>query len=228
MNSNDQRRDNVFQNRNFRLVFLGALVSELGAILYSFAVSFYILEISSNNAFLQGLYLALCEGASAMSGISACLGRNSIGYYAMRGLPLNAYDSSMQKIVANQELKDILNILGLDISKSESRKTIDFERILITTDADCYTGDTLVSTEHGLKPIKDLTYDDKVYSSDGNLHDITELLEKKTKVVTVIHAGGGHMIMSPTQKVLVCRDGKIQEVFAKDVKDTDFLLKRKK
>ena len=63
MNSNDQRRDNVFQNRNFRLVFLGALVSELGAILYSFAVSFYILEISSNNAFLQGLYLALCGAA---------------------------------------------------------------------------------------------------------------------------------------------------------------------
>jgi len=51
---------NVFSNRNFRLVFFGALVSELGAVLYSFAVSFYILEISGNNAFLQGLYLAVC------------------------------------------------------------------------------------------------------------------------------------------------------------------------
>ena len=51
---------NVFSSRNFRLVFFGALVSELGALLYSFAVSFYILEISNNNAFLQGLYLALC------------------------------------------------------------------------------------------------------------------------------------------------------------------------
>ena len=49
---------NVFTNRNFRLVFFGALVSELGAVLYSFAVSFYILEISENNAFLQGLYLS--------------------------------------------------------------------------------------------------------------------------------------------------------------------------
>ena len=58
-----QKRDNVFANRNFRLVFLGALVSELGALLYSFAVSFYILEISGNNAFLQGLYLALCGAA---------------------------------------------------------------------------------------------------------------------------------------------------------------------
>ena len=53
------RNPNVFQNRNYRLVFFGALVSELGAILYSFAVSFYILEISGNNAFLQGLYLAV-------------------------------------------------------------------------------------------------------------------------------------------------------------------------
>ena len=51
---------NVFSSRNFRLVFFGALVSELGALLYSFAVSFYILEITNNNAFLQGLYLALC------------------------------------------------------------------------------------------------------------------------------------------------------------------------
>ena len=54
---------NVFRSRNFRLVFFGALVSELGALLYSFAVSFYILEISGNNAFLQGLYLALCGAA---------------------------------------------------------------------------------------------------------------------------------------------------------------------
>ena len=58
--NNDTR--NVFFNRNYRLVFFGALVSELGAILYSFAVSFYILEITDNNAFLQGLYLALCGG----------------------------------------------------------------------------------------------------------------------------------------------------------------------
>ena len=81
-------------------------------------------------------YLALCEGASAMSGISSCLGRNGIGYYAMRGLPLNAYDSTMQKIVANAELKDIVNILSLDITKSDTTKTMSFEKVLITTDAD--------------------------------------------------------------------------------------------
>lgn len=61
--SDEKKTANVFGNRNYRLVFLGALVSELGAILYSFAVGFYILEISENNAFLQGLYLALSGAA---------------------------------------------------------------------------------------------------------------------------------------------------------------------
>lgn len=82
-------------------------------------------------------YLALCEGASAQSGISACLGREGIGYYAMRGLPLNAYDSTMQKIVANQELKDITSILGLDLSSADKEdRYIAFEKVLITTDND--------------------------------------------------------------------------------------------
>ena len=63
MNNTAARKDNVFRSRNYRLVFFGALVSELGALLYNFAVSFYILQISGNSAFLQGLYLALCGAA---------------------------------------------------------------------------------------------------------------------------------------------------------------------
>lgn len=57
----------VFLVRNFRLVFFGALVSDFGAVLYSFAAGFYILEISGNNAFLQGLYLALCSAVLLLS-----------------------------------------------------------------------------------------------------------------------------------------------------------------
>ena len=53
------KQKNVFTNRNFTLTFLGALVSNVAALFYSFAVSFYILKITDNNAFLQGLYLAL-------------------------------------------------------------------------------------------------------------------------------------------------------------------------
>ena len=59
MSGNVKKDRNVFTNGNFRLVFFGALVSELGIALYCFAVGFYILDISGNNAFLQGLYLSL-------------------------------------------------------------------------------------------------------------------------------------------------------------------------
>ena len=54
-----QERKNVFRNKNFVLVFLGALVSNIASLFYSFSVSFYILKITDNNAFIQGLYLAV-------------------------------------------------------------------------------------------------------------------------------------------------------------------------
>ena len=53
------KKRNVFNNKNFVLVFLGALVSNVASLFYSFAVSFYILKITDNNALIQGLYLAV-------------------------------------------------------------------------------------------------------------------------------------------------------------------------
>ena len=62
----EEKPKNVFKNRNFSLVFLGALVSNVAALFYSFAVSFYILKITGNNALIQGLYLAT-------GGVTFCL-----------------------------------------------------------------------------------------------------------------------------------------------------------
>ena len=61
MNDMEQTKKikNVFCNKNYTLVFLGALVSNIAALFYSFAVSFYILKLTDNNAFMQGLYLAV-------------------------------------------------------------------------------------------------------------------------------------------------------------------------
>ena len=81
-------------------------------------------------------YLFLCEGQSAQSSLCSCLGRDGCGYYACRGLPINCLDNSIQKIAANQEFKDVMNILGLDITKDADIKTIDFDKIVIATDQD--------------------------------------------------------------------------------------------
>lgn len=172
-------------------------------------------------------YLALCEGASAMSGISSCLGRKEIGYYSMRGVPLNAYASTMQRIVANAELKDIINILDLDISKSEQQKTISFEKVLIATDADCFEKSTLVYAKDGLKEIKDINIGDEVLSSDGKLHEVVDVCMKKTSTLVIVTFCGSRIVVSPMQKMLVCRDGKLQEVHAKDLTVADKLLDAK-
>ena len=47
----------LIKNKNFMLTFFGALISNIGAVLYSFAVSFYILKITNNNSVIQGTYL---------------------------------------------------------------------------------------------------------------------------------------------------------------------------
>ena len=51
---------NVFTNKNFVLIFLGALVSNIGSLFYSFAVSYWILDITNNDAIIQGVYLGVC------------------------------------------------------------------------------------------------------------------------------------------------------------------------
>ena len=51
---------NVFCNKNFVLIFLGALVSNIVSLFYSFAVGYWILEITNNNAIIQGTYLGVC------------------------------------------------------------------------------------------------------------------------------------------------------------------------
>lgn len=84
----------------------------------------------------ENKYLALVEGNSAASGLQATIGRENMGYFACRGLPINAYSQSIQKIVQNEEFKTIMSILDLDVSSKDTNKQISFEKILIATDAD--------------------------------------------------------------------------------------------
>ena len=81
-------------------------------------------------------YLFLCEGQSAQSSLCSCIGRDGCGYYSLRGLPINPLDNSIQRIAANQEFKDVMNILDLDITKDATDKSISFDKIVIATDQD--------------------------------------------------------------------------------------------
>lgn len=84
----------------------------------------------------ENKYLFLCEGQSAQSSLCSCIGRDGCGYYSLRGLPINSLDNSIQRIAANQEFKDVMNILGLDVTKDAVNKNIAFDKIVIATDQD--------------------------------------------------------------------------------------------
>jgi DNA gyrase/topoisomerase IV subunit B len=56
-------------------------------------------------------YLMICEGASASGGLMPALGRKEVGYYELKGKPLNAYDKSQQKFRANKELSELYQII---------------------------------------------------------------------------------------------------------------------
>lgn len=54
-----EKKASVFKNKNFTFLFQGTLTSNVAATFYSFALSFYILKITNNNALIQGIYLAV-------------------------------------------------------------------------------------------------------------------------------------------------------------------------
>lgn len=55
-----ENKKSVLKNKNYFLLFQGTLTSNIAATFYSFALSLYILNITNNNALIQGVYLAVC------------------------------------------------------------------------------------------------------------------------------------------------------------------------
>ena len=79
-------------------------------------------------------YLMITEGFSAFSGISPIFGRRGIGYYTLKGKILNVYGVKPSTFMTNQEINELVNILGIDISNPNT--DMNYEKVVILTDAD--------------------------------------------------------------------------------------------
>ena len=77
----------------------------------------------------------LCEGDSAQNSISKIIGRQGNGFYAMFGVPPNAYDMKMTDILKSDKMKGLQSVLGLKYSQ-DIQDSITFDNIIIATDAD--------------------------------------------------------------------------------------------
>lgn len=80
-------------------------------------------------------WLCLTEGDAALGLISSVLGRKNFSYFPLKGKPLNSLEVSKSKILENDELKNIIQILNLRIDKDEQFEC-NYEKILICTDSD--------------------------------------------------------------------------------------------
>ena len=160
---------------------------------------------------------------SAFGGLSSALGRNEIGYFAARGVPLNAYTAHVSKFVANKELSNLVKILGLSLKK-DAEQNITYKNIIIATDADCLYENTNILTSEGYKKIKDINHGDKVLTHNGQYKRVINIIKKDTNVFTKININDNVIYTTHNHKFPVLRDSNIIEICVKDMLPTDKLL----
>jgi DNA gyrase/topoisomerase IV subunit B len=169
----------------------------------------------------------LSASASAISGFSI-IGRDYNGSYPLKGKPLNVKNVPLKKVSENDEIKNLIQILGLEFGKKyKDTKSLRYGKIVMMTDADCIDGNTLIKTLNGNKMIKDITYLDKVLTHSGKYKSILNIIETNKDKYIEITINSEKLKLGEYHKIPVYRNNKVEIVFAKDILKTDFLLVKK-
>ncbi len=80
--------------------------------------------------------LWIFEGDSARAGFRAARDPQTQAAYMLRGVILNVMGLAPTKIMANKELSDLFNIIGLQWGEPVDVKKLNFSKLVIATDAD--------------------------------------------------------------------------------------------
>lgn len=103
-----------------------------------------------------------------------------------RAIEFDKYACQAYNLVHNQNIvpTDICSVKGKDLDVTETDKY----EYLLTYSFPCFTGDTLILTNKGLKCIKDIEIGDKVLSHDNLYHSVVAF--RKTGVKNIIELKG--------------------------------------
>ncbi|MCK9476874.1 MAG: hypothetical protein M0R46_13185 [Candidatus Muirbacterium halophilum] len=151
----------------------------------------------------------------------------TIGAFALRGKVLNVSDLGNQKLAQNTEIVNIMAAIGLKLGQVADPKTLRYGKILFYVDADCLEENTLIMTKDGVKPIKDITYNDEVLTHTNEYKKIVNIVEKDISKYIIIKVGGNTICCSEDHRLLIYRDSEVMDIEAKDILYTDFLMLKK-
>lgn len=84
--------------------------------------------------------LLICEGKSAMSGLVAARDSETQAIYGVRGMMISARKTTMDKLLKNQEVNNLIVALGLDFDSHNhliyDKNKLRYDKIIACTDAD--------------------------------------------------------------------------------------------
>ena len=175
-------------------------------------------------------YLMITEGASATGGLMPVLGRKDIGYYELKGKPMNTINAEHKDFMKNVELKDLYEIVN-----SEG-----YQYIIWATDQDLdgihirglglafgyvYLDDILKSGKMGMlqTPLLGIKKANKLVDWVYNINDLTPEIEKKGDAK--YYKGLGSWKENDLKQV-VAKDGilKMIDIFEYDDKAEDTIM----
>ena len=96
----------------------------------------------------QNSTLIICEGSSALAGLMPARQVKSEAIYAVRGKVKNLLKDDLENCLQNEEVSDIISILGCGIREKYNSKKLNYGRVAIAVDgdADGFSIMTLIST----------------------------------------------------------------------------------
>lgn len=172
--------------------------------------------------------LFVCEGRSALGSIVLARDAKNQAVFPLRGKILNILKSSYDKIFKNKEIEGLVKVLGCGVESKSTSLDLDklrFGKLVIATDADCFTGDTKVKMLDGTyKTFEELVEMEKknpkqiyqVYSCDkyGQLYPgkgYNPRITTYTDVLYHIELDNGDIIKCTNNHRFMLKDGTYKE-----------------
>lgn len=172
--------------------------------------------------------MGIFEGDSAISAFRKYREPQFMGAFALKGKFTNVSELTNQKLVQNNEVVNLMAALGLKLGQKPDLRDLRYGKILLYVDADCLEENTIILTKNGEKKISDIDYNDEILTHTGEYKKVKNIISKDISKHITIKVNGNTIFCSEDHKLIVFRDGKVEEIKAKDLKYSDFLLLKDK